>query len=45
MAYELKDKFVDLKLKSGMNENAIWNMRPVNISDDGSIVKKFDAQI
>ena len=43
MTYELKDKFVDLKLKSGMNENAIWNMRPVNISDDGSIVKKFDA--
>lgn len=35
-------EFVDLKVETGLNENAIWNLTPVNINNSNNIISEFD---
>lgn len=42
LSFSKNKKFIDLKVESGLNENAIWNLTPVNIDNTGNIINEFD---
>ena len=42
LTFSLNKEFVDLNVETGLNENAIWNLTPVNINSTGNVIKEFD---
>jgi hypothetical protein len=42
LTFTVNKEFVDLNVETGLNENAIWNLTPVNINSTGNIINEFD---
>ena len=42
LTFTQNKEFVDLNVETGLNENAIWNLTPVNINNDNNVIKEFD---
>ena len=42
LTFSKNKNFVDLKVETGLNENAIWNLTPVNINNNENAIKEFN---
>jgi len=42
LSFHIKDQFVDLKVESGLNENAIWNLSPVIVNNSNNYIKEYN---